>query len=75
MIIFNYRDPYSVLSFLDDQEQQETLLEDIEENGFVEDGYSGQVDSVYFSVDGDSLYTVMGKRIQRINLLTGGILS
>ena len=75
MIIFNYRDPYSILSFLDDQEQQETLLEDIEENGFVADGYPGQVDSVYFSVDGDSLYTVMGKRIQRINLLTGGILS
>ena len=75
MIILNYPDPYSVLSFLDDQEQQEPLLEDIEGNGFV--GYDFFLTSVdvYFSVDGDSLYTVGSTRIQRINLVTGDVLS
>ena len=78
MIILNYLDPYSVLSFLDDQEQQEPLLEDIEENGLVKDDYfkpPDTVSQVSFSVNGDSLYTVMYSRIQRINLLTGDILS
>ena len=75
MIILNYLDPSSVLSFLDDQEQQEPLLEDIEGNGFV--GYDLFPTSfdVYFSVDGDYLYTVNGTRIQRINLVTGDVLS
>ena len=72
MIILNYPDPCSVLSFLDDQEP---LLEDIEENGSAGDDYSGLPDSVYFSVDGNSLYTVVGTRIQRINLVTGDVLS
>ena len=70
MIILNCLDLYSVLSFLDDQEQQEPLLEDMEENGFV--GYDF---IVHFSVDGDSLYTVEGTRIQRINLVAGDVLS
>ena len=75
MIILNYLDPYSVLSFLDDQEQQEPLLEDTEENGFV--GYDLFLTGfdVHFSVDGDSLYTVEGTRIQRINLVAGDVLS
>ena len=75
MIILNYPDPYSVLSFLDDQEQQEPLLEDMEENGFV--GYDLFQTSfdVHFSVDGDSLYIVEGTRIQRINLVAGDVLS
>ena len=75
MIILNYLDPSSVLSFLDDQEQQEPLLEDIEGNGFVEDDYFKPAVDVYFSVDGDYLYTVKGTRIQRINLVTGDVLS
>ena len=75
MIILNYLDPYSVLSFLDDQEQQEPLLEDIEGNGFVEDDYFKPAVDVHFSVDGDSLYTVEGTRIQRINLVAGDVLS
>ena len=75
MIILNCLDLYSVLSFLDDQEQQEPLLEDMEENGFV--GYDSFQTSfdVHFSVDGDSLYTVEGTRIQRINLVAGDVLS
>ena len=75
MIILNCLDLYSVLSFLDDQEQQEPLLEDMEENGFV--GYERFQTSfdVHFSVDGDSLYTVEGTRIQRINLVAGDVLS
>ena len=75
MIILNCLDLYSVLSFLDDQEQQEPLLEDMEENGFV--GYACFQTSfdVHFSVDGDSLYTVEGTRIQRINLVAGDVLS
>ena len=75
MIILNCLDLYSVLSFLDDQEQQEPLLEDMEENGFV--GYDLFPTSfdVHFSVDGDSLYTVEGTRIQRINLVAGDVLS
>ena len=75
MIILNCLDLYSVLSFLDDQEQQEPLLEDMEENGFV--GYDCFQTSfdVHFSVDGDSLYTVEGTRIQRINLVAGDVLS
>ena len=75
MIILNCLDLYSVLSFLDDQEQQEPLLEDMEENGFV--GYDRFPTSfdVHFSVDGDSLYTVEGTRIQRINLVAGDVLS
>ena len=75
MIILNCLDLYSVLSFLDDQEQQEPLLEDMEENGFV--GYDRFQTSfdVHFSVDGDSLYTVEGTRIQRINLVAGDVLS
>ena len=74
MIILNCLDLYSVLSFLDDQEQQEPLLEDMEENGFV--GYDCFPTSfdVHFSVDGDSLYTVEGTRIQRINLVAGDVL-
>ena len=75
MIILNCLNLYSVLSFLDDQEQQEPLLEDMEENGFV--GYDLFPTSfdVHFSVDGDSLYTVEGTRIQRINLVAGDVLS
>ena len=75
MIILNCLDLYSVLSFLDDQEQQEPLLEDMEENGFV--GYDLFPTSfdVHFSVDGDSLYTVEDTRIQRINLVAGDVLS
>ena len=75
MIILNCLNLYSVLSFLDDQEQQEPLLDDIEENGFV--GYDRFLTSfdVHFSVDGDSLYTVEGTRIQRINLVAGDVLS
>ena len=75
MIILNCLDLYSVLSFLDDQEQQEPLLEDMEENGFV--GYDLFPTSfdVHFSVDGDSLYTVEGTKIQRINLVAGDVLS
>ena len=75
MIILNCLDLYSVLSFLDDQEQQEPLLEDMEENGFV--GYDRFETSfdVHFSVDGDSLYTVEDTRIQRINLVAGDVLS
>ena len=75
MIILNCLDLYSVLSFLDDQEQQEPLLDDIEENGFV--GYDRFLTSfdVHFSVDGDSLYTVEDTRIQRINLVAGDVLS
>ena len=72
MIILNCLDLYSVLSFLDDQEQQEPLLEDMEENGFV--GYDFFFE-VHFSVDGDSLYTKLGSRIQRINLVAGDFLS
>ena len=75
LIILNYLDPYSVLSFLDDQEQQEPLLEDIEGNGFLEDDYFKPAVDVYFSVDGDYLYTVKGTRIQRINPVTGDVLS
>ena len=75
LIIINCLDLYSVLSFLDDQEQQESLLEDMEENGFV--GYDLFLTGfdVHFSVDGDSLYTVKGTRIQRINLVAGDVLS
>ena len=75
MIILNCLDLYSVLSFLDDQEQQEPLLEDMEENGVV--GYNCFLTrfDVHFSVDGDSLYTVEGTRIQRINLVAGDVLS
>ena len=82
MIILNCLNLYSVLSFLDDQEQQEPLLDDIEENGFV--GYDRFLTSfdVHFSVDGDSLYTVEDikrekedTRIQRINLVAGDVLS
>ena len=75
MIILNCLDLYYVLSFLDDQEQQEPLLEDMEENGFV--GYDLFPTSfdVHFSVDGDSLYIVEGTRIQRINLVAGDVLS
>ena len=72
MIILNCLDLYSVLSFLDDQEQQEPLLEDVEENGFV--GYDLFFE-FHFSVDGDSLYTKLGSRIQRINLVAGDFLS
>ena len=75
MIILNCLDLYSVLSFLDDQEQQEPLLEDMEENGFVGDDPSSIRFDVHFSVDGDSLYTVEGTRIQRINLVAGDVLS
>ena len=75
MIILNCLDLYSVFSFLDDQEQQEPLLEDMEDHGFVGfDPYSSGLD-VHFSVDGDSLYTVEGTRIQRINLVAGDVLS
>ena len=75
MIILNCLDLYSVLSFLDDQEQQEPLVEDMEENGFV--GYDRFQTSfdVHFSVDGDSLYTVEVTRIQRINIVAGDVLS
>ena len=73
MTILNYSDSYSVLSFLDDQEQQEPLFEDIEENGFVEVGRVELQDKVYFSVDGDYLYTLMGLNIYRMNRVTGGI--
>ena len=75
MIILNCLDFYSVLSFLDDQEQQKPLLEYMEENGFV--GYDRFLTrfDVHFSVDGDSLYTVEGTRIQRINLVAGDVLS
>ena len=75
MIILNCLDLYSVLSFLDDQEQQEPLLEDMEENGFVGYDRFGTSLDVHFSVDGDSLYTVEGTRIQRINLVAGDVLS
>ena len=75
MIILNCLDLYSVFSFLDDQEQQEPLLEDMEDHGFVGfDPFSSGLD-VHFSVDGDSLYTVEGTRIQRINLVAGDVLS
>ena len=70
MIILNCLDLYSVLSFLDDQEQQEPLLEDMEEN----DRFQTPFD-VHFSVDGDSLYTMEDTRIQRINLVAGDVLS
>ena len=75
MIILNCLDLYSVHSFLDDQEQQEPLVEDMEENGFV--GYDRFQTSfdVHFSVDGDSLYTVEVTRIQRINIVAGDVLS
>ena len=75
MIILNCLDLYSVLSFLDDQEQQEPLLEDMEENGFV--GYDRFLTrfDVHFSFDGDSLYTMEDTRIQRINLVAGDVLS
>ena len=75
MIILNCLDLYSVLSFLDDQEQQEPLLEDMEENGFVGDNPSSIRFDVHFSVDGDSLYIVECRRIQRINLVAGDVLS
>ena len=75
MIILNCLDLYFVLSFLDDQEQQEPLLEDMEENGFVGDNPSSIRFDVHFSVDGDSLYIVEGTRIQRINLVAGDVLS
>ncbi|CAH3130670.1 unnamed protein product [Pocillopora meandrina] len=49
-----------------------------DENGFVEyvgyDRFLTRFD-VHFSVDGDSLYTVEGTRIQRINLVAGDVLS
>ena len=73
-----YTDPYSVLSILDDQEKQEPLLEDTEENGFVLNCILRQQDTVhevYFSVNGDFLYAVKDTKIQRMNLVTGGILS
>ena len=73
-----YTDPYSVLSFLDDQEKQEPLLEDTEENSFVLNCILRQQDTVhevYFSVNGDFLYAVKDTKIQRMNLVTGGILS
>ena len=75
MIILNCLDLYSVHSFLDDQEQQEPLVKDMEENGFV--GYDRFQTSfdVHFSVDGDSLYTVEVTRIQRINIVAGDVLS
>ncbi|XP_066029089.1 LOW QUALITY PROTEIN: uncharacterized protein [Pocillopora verrucosa] len=71
-LLENGADPYSKG---DDQEQQEPLLEDMEENGFV--GYDLFPTSfdVHFSVDGDSLYIVEGTRIQRINLVAGDVLS
>ena len=75
MIILNCLDLYSVLSFLDDQEQQEPLLEDMEENGFVGDNLFSIRFGVHFSVDGDSLYIVERTRIQRINLVAGDVLS
>ena len=75
MIILNCLDLYSVLSFLDDQEQQEPLLEDREENRFVGYDLFPTGFDVHFSVDGDSLYTVGGTRIQRINLVAGDVLS
>ena len=75
MIILNCLDLYSVLSFLDDQEQQEPLLEDMEENGFVGYDFFPTSFDVHFSVDGDSLYTVEDTRIQRINLVAGDVLS
>ena len=75
MIILNCLDLYYVLSFLDDQEQQEPLLEDMEENGFVGYGLFPTRFDVHFSVDGDSLYIVEGTRIQRINLVAGDVLS
>ena len=75
MIILNCLDLYSVLSFLDDQEQQEPLLEDMEENGFAGYNFFPRNFDVHFSVDGDSLYVVEGTRIQRINLVAGDVLS
>ncbi|CAH3130664.1 unnamed protein product [Pocillopora meandrina] len=39
------------------------------------DDYFKPLVDVYFSVDGDYLYTVKGTRIQRINLVTGDVLS
>ena len=75
MIILNCLDLYSVLSFLDDQEQQEPLLEDMEDHGFVGFGPFSLGFDVHFSVDGDSLYTVEGTRIQRINFVAGDVLS
>ena len=75
MIILNCLDLYSVLSFLDDQEQQEPLLEDMEENGFVGYNFFQTSFDVHFSVDGDSLYTVEVTRIQRINIVAGDVLS
>ena len=69
MIILNCLDLYSVLSFLDDQEQQEPLLEDMEENDLFPTSFD-----VHFSVDGDSLYIVEGTRIQRLNFVAGDIL-
>lgn len=52
-------------------DQQGPLLEDVEEIGVVED--ENIVNDVHFSVDGDSLYVVMGTIIHGINLRTGGI--
>ena len=75
MIILNCLDLYSVLSFLDDQEQQEPLLEDMEENGFVGYNLFSRSFDVHFSVDGDSLYILEDTRIQRINLVAGDVLS
>nr|XP_058971915.1 uncharacterized protein LOC131798269 [Pocillopora verrucosa] len=74
-LIADVADPSEQRAELDDQEQQEPLLEDMEENGFV--GYDLFLTGfdVHFSVDGDSLYTVEGTRIQRINLVAGDVLS
>ncbi|XP_022785621.1 uncharacterized protein LOC111325967 [Stylophora pistillata] len=58
------------LYLLADVDQQGPLLED-EENSVVED--ENIVNDVHFSVDGDSLYVVMGTIIHGMNLRTGGI--
>ena len=75
MIILNCLDLYSVLSFLDDQEQQKPLLEDVEENGFVGYNLFSMLFDFHFSVDGDSLYFMEDGRIHRINLVAGDVLS
>ncbi|CAH3130641.1 unnamed protein product [Pocillopora meandrina] len=48
-------------------------INNMPENGFVEIDY--RASNVYFSVDGDSLYTVTGGGIQIINPVAGDVLS
>ena len=50
-------------------------INNMPENGFVQIDYFESAVRVYFSVDGDSLYTVTGGGIQTINPVAGDVLS